>query len=47
MACTEWLLLRAKYIPSLREVQPENQAMSMDKCYLSSVPMPGSSGKSI
>ena len=26
--------------PSLREIQPENRTVSMDKCHLSSAPMP-------
>ena len=26
--------------PSLRKIQPENRTVSMDKCHLSSAPMP-------
>ena len=34
------LVLILQSSPSLREIQPENRTVSMDKCHLSSAPMP-------
>ena len=37
---TSSLVLIMQSSPSLREIQPENRTVSMDKCHLSSAPMP-------
>ena len=40
MMSTKVLCAVMQSFPSLREIQPKNQTVSMDECHLSSAPMP-------